>query len=91
MSKPEKSTKLFVIDTNVFVAAIKPFTKASAKKEIPSTFALIMRLLADDIQLVANARLVSEYRRLAKELNSPTSTILLEQLVKKMKIIEVKE
>lgn len=94
MSRPEKSTKPFVIDTNVFVAAIKPFTKkeTSAKKEIPSAFTLLTRLLADDgIQLIANAILVGEYRRLEKELNSPTSTLLLELLIKKMEITEVKE
>ena len=92
MSRPEKSSKPYVIDTNVFVAAIKPFTKTSAKKETPSAFTLVIKLLADDnIQLIANARLVSEYRKLAKELNSPTSTLILEQLIKKMEITEVKE
>lgn len=76
MSRREKSTEPFVVDTNVFVAAIKPFAKASAKKEIPGAFALVIKLLADDnIQMIANASLVDEYRRLEKELNSPTSSI----------------
>jgi hypothetical protein len=43
-----------------------------------------MRLLADDgIQLIANARLVSEYRKLEKELNSPTSNTPLGTACKK--------
>lgn len=92
MSRPEKSTKPFVVDTNVFVAAIKPFAKASARKEMSGAFALVMRLLVDDgIHLIANTRLVDEYRRLEKELNSPTSTLLLEQLIKKMEIVEARE
>lgn len=92
MSRPEKSTKPFVVDTNVFVAAIKPFAKASQKKEIPGAFALVIKMLGDEyIRLIGNARLVSEYRRLEKELNSQTSTFLLEQLIKKMEITEVKE
>lgn len=92
MSRQEKSTKPFVVDTNVFVAAIKPFAKASTKKELPGAFALVMRFLSDDrIQLAANAVLVGEYRRLEKELNSPTSTLLLEQLIRKMEIVDVKD
>jgi len=45
----------------------------------------------DNIKLSANARLVSEYRKLAQELDSPTSRLILEQLVSKMELTEVKE
>lgn len=84
MKKPKKSTRRFVVDTNVFVAAIKPFTKENpARKTSPTTaLALLLKIITDgNFELIASAGLVSEYRKLAEELNSPTSTLILEQLV----------
>ena len=98
MKKPKASTRRFVVDTNVFVAAIKPFTKKenpAARKRKPSgenTFTLLIRIITDDgIELIGNARLVSEYRKLAKELNSPTSALILEQLARKVEVTQVRE
>jgi len=40
---------------------------------------------------VGNSRLVDEYKRLAEELNSETSRLILRNLIEKMKIVEIEE
>jgi len=93
MSRLEKSIRRFVIDTNVFVAAIKPFTKpAQQVRRDAKTLSLLVKLITDKgIELIGNSRLAGEYSRLAEELNSKTSRLILQQLIAKMKIVEVGE
>ncbi|MCP8316161.1 MAG: PIN domain-containing protein [archaeon] len=93
MSRLGKSIKRFVIDTNVFVAAVKPFSKpAPQMRRDMKTLSLLTKLITDeDTELIGNSRLVGEYSQLAEELNSKTSRLILQQLITKMKIIEVDE
>src|SRR3989304_6159024 len=91
MSKPEKSTRRFVIDTNVFVAAVKPFSKQTVKMRTDTkTLSLLIKLITDErTELVGNPRLVAEYGRLTEEFDSGTSRLILQQLMAKMKIVAV--
>lgn len=91
MSRPEKSRKRFVIDTNVFVAAVKPFSKpARQMSRDTKTLRLLTKLITDEgIELIGNSRLTGEYSRLAEELDSRTTRLILQQLIAKMKIVEV--
>lgn len=89
MSRPEGRTRRFVIDTNAFVAAIKPFTRTLDKQGTTKTFDLLIRMLiASNIKLNGNQILIYEYRRLAQELHSPTASLLLDHLVNKVEIID---
>lgn len=93
MSGLGKSTRRFVIDTNIFVAAVKPFTKPARKVRRDSrTLSLLIKLITDEqIELIGNIRLASEYGRLAEEFNSKTSRLILRQLTEKMTIVVVDE
>lgn len=92
MSEPEKTTRRFVVDTNVFVAAIRPFSKpAHTGSRDTKTLGLLVKLIVDDrLALVASSTLLSEYRRLAEELKSETSNFIVDQLISKANIIEVR-
>jgi len=93
MSEREGSRRRFVIDTNVFVAAIKPFAKPGRKSgEDTATLSLLMRLISDErIELMGNTGLTREYRRLAEELDSPTARVLLRRLAEKTTMARVGE
>jgi predicted nucleic acid-binding protein len=78
----------FVVDTNVFVAAIKPFSKFGHKRASNNTssLALLLRLINDDdLELFSNRWLLDEYKRLGEELTSETSELILGQLTTKMR------
>jgi predicted nucleic acid-binding protein len=87
MSEPrEKGPRRFVVDTNVFVAAIKPFSKVrrgTAQTETGSLSLLLKLINDDEFELFADAWLLDEYRRLGEELNSETSDLILSQLTRK--------
>lgn len=94
MSRPGRKIRRFVIDTNVFVAAINPFTKSVRKaRRDANTLRLVIRSLLTDeqIELVGNTRLVNEYHRLAENLNPPTTRMILQHLVAKIKVTELDE
>ncbi|MCL5318274.1 MAG: PIN domain-containing protein [Thaumarchaeota archaeon] len=93
MSEPEKRIRRFVIDTNVFVSAIKPFSKHSggSYKDAKTLSLLIKLIVNEDFELVGNSRLVDEYKRLSEELDSETSRLILRNLTRKVKIVEVDE
>ena len=95
-SQTSKSVKTdprrFVVDTNVFVAAIKPFSKSGRKKLSDNTSSLALLLRPnndDDLELFSNRWLLDEYKRLGEELSSDTSELILGQLTTKM--LEVAE
>src|SRR4029077_3129804 len=89
MSKSGKTDpRRFVVDTNVFVAAIKPFSRSGHKKSSDNTssLALLLRLINDDdLELFSNRWLLDEYKRLGEELSSETSELILGQLTTKMR------
>lgn len=59
MNRLEKSTRRFVVDTNVFVAAVKPFSKpVQQMRKDTKTLSLLTRLITDqEIELIGNSRL----------------------------------
>ena len=76
----------FLIDANVFVAAIKnPEKKAGALD-------LILELISNEgIRLIGNDLLLSEYDRYSEKFGSGTASHLIRRLKDKMSAIEVSE
>jgi predicted nucleic acid-binding protein len=89
MSESGKSgPRRFVVDTDVFVAAIKPFSRLAHDRASFGTksLALMLRLINDDeLELFANRWLLDEYKRLGEELSSQASELILGQLTAKMR------
>lgn len=80
----------FVVDANVFVAAVKPFSKGARRDR--GSLALLVRLINDDgLELFRNRRLIEEYTRLSEELGSETSALILGQLAGKVSVVEIGE
>lgn len=93
-SERESGQRRFVVDTNVFVSAISPFTKRGrTTRARTGSLALLIRLIADtNLQLFGDPWLLDEYRRLAEELKSATSELILGQLTAKtQKVTEVRD
>ncbi|MDV3243971.1 MAG: PIN domain-containing protein [Nitrososphaerales archaeon] len=93
-SERESAPRRFVVDTNVFVSAIKPFSRRNrTARTNTSSLALLMRLITDtELELFGNLWLFDEYKRLAEELNSETSELILGHLTGKMhEVIEIRE
>jgi|SRR5438445_7332792 len=86
-SEGESVPRRFVVDTNVFVAAIKPFSGRSRTASTDTgSLALLMRLVTDsELELFGSLWLLDEYKRLAEELNSETSVLILGRLTGKMR------
>lgn len=86
MRRSRPATKTFLLDTNVFISAIKN------PKESTETLHLILRTIEDPgIKLVGNELLVEEMIRYAELLKSETAANILAALLSKMKIIAVRE
>ena len=69
MSVQEKHTKSFVVDTNLFVAAIKPFSRLSRRPRSAETKSLNLLdklIMSDELELKGNSILVDEYTRFAR-------------------------
>ena len=81
-----------MVDANVFVAAVKPFAMQQRPRRIPRSLSLLLRLITDaELELFASQPLLDEYRRLARELRSETSTLILNQLsAKAHEVTEIK-
>ena len=81
-----------MVDAYVFVAAIKPFTTQQRPPKIPGSLPLLLRLITDaELELFASQPLLDEYRQLARELRSETSTLILDQLsAKAHEVTEIK-
>ena len=84
MSWPKRNMQQFLIDANVFVAAIKNPDKKSR------TLDLILELISNDgIKLVGNDLLLLEFEKYSEKFRSETASHLLKQLKDKMTIIEL--
>ncbi len=84
MTKLKKGTKKFLLDTNVFIAAIK-----NPKKET-KTLSLILKIIeSDNIHLVGDEFLVEEMIRYAEEFKSETSSWILSAILEKMELVDV--
>ena len=84
MRSLKKDTQIFLLDTNVFIAAIK-----DPKKET-KTLRLILTIIEnEDIHLVGDEFLVEEMVRYAEEFRSETASWILSALLDKIKLINV--
>jgi predicted nucleic acid-binding protein len=83
-SGPESRT--FLLDNNVFIAAIKEPTRETA------TLRLILKIIQDRaIRLVGNEFLLEEMARYAEAFGSETASLLLYALISRMEVVEVRE
>lgn len=84
MRRPRRSIRRFLIDTNVFVSAIK--------NPRGNTLRLLIELIKDpSIKLVGNDLLVEEYLRYAEVFKSETVLGVVSALLGKMRLIRVDE
>ena len=86
MRRSKSITRVFLLDTNVFISAIKEPRRQTG------TLSLILHIIEDPrIGLVGNALLAEEMARYAELLNSETAATLLHALIAKMEIIKIQE
>ena len=86
MRRSRPATKTFLLDTNVFISAIKDPRKST------ETLRLILKIIEDpSIKLVGNDLLVEEMLRYMELLKSEMAATLLAALFTKMRIIIVQE
>lgn len=84
MKGSEPNIQTFLLDTNVFISAIKE------SKRQTDTLRLIIKIISDaSIRLVGNYLLIYEMIRYAEVLKSETATTLLAALLSKMELIQV--
>ncbi len=84
MPASARRTRSFLLDTNVFVAAVKDPRRETA------TLRLLLDLLErEDVELVGNEFLVEEFLRYAEEFESKTAAWLLGALLGRMRIVRV--
>ena len=84
MKNLKKGTKAFLLDTNVFIAAIK-----DPKKETKTLQLILTMIEREDIHLVGDEFLVEEMVRYAEEFKSETASWILSALINKMKLVDV--
>ena len=84
MPASEKSTRTFLLDTNVFVAAIK-----DPRKETATLRFLLTLLGRQDVALVGNEFWVEEMLRYAEEFRSETAALLVGALLARTRIVRV--
>ncbi|UCG68841.1 MAG: type II toxin-antitoxin system VapC family toxin [Thermoplasmata archaeon] len=86
MRNSKRDTKIFLLDTNVFIVAIKDLKKET------QTLGLILRIIErEDIRLVADEFLVEEMIRYAEEFKSETASWIFSALLEKMELVDVGE
>ncbi len=80
-----RDTQTFLLDTNVFVSAIKRPGRETA------ALGLILHLIeSEDVELVGNDLLAEEMVRYAEEFRSETASWLIGALLKKTRFVQVK-
>lgn len=84
MKRLKRNMQQFLVDANVFVAAVKnPEKKAGA-------FDLILELISnDEIRLIGNDLLYLEFERYSQKFKSKTASNLIKRLIDKMISVEV--
>lgn len=84
MRKSEPNIQTFLLDTNVFISAIKE------PKRQTDTLKLIIKIISESrFRLVGNYLLAYELLRYAEVLKSETATTLVAALLSKMELIDV--
>ena len=84
MRNSKRDTKVFLLDTNVFIAAIK-----DPKKETQSLGLILKVIEREDVQLVGDEFLVEEMIRYAEEFKSEAASWILSALLEKMELVDV--
>jgi len=86
MRRSEPATRTFLLDSNVFIAAIKD------PKKQTKTLRLILKIIEDqNIKLIGNSLLAEEMLRYAELLKSQTAATIVASLLTKTKIVNVSE
>lgn len=86
MKNSKKDTSMFLLDTNVFIAAIK-----ASKKDTKTLQLILVMIENEDIRLVGDEYLVEEFVRYAEEFKSETASAILGALLDKMEFVHVGE
>jgi len=85
MRRSGRGTRTFLLDNNVFIAAIRRPARET------ETLRLILRIIQDgSIRLVGNEYLLEEMARYAEVFRSGMASTLLHALISKMDVVEVK-
>ena len=84
MPASEGSTRTFLLDTNVFVAAVK-----HPRRETATLRFLLVLLEREDLRLVGNAFWVEEMVRYAEEFHSETAAWLVGALLSRTRVVQV--
>lgn len=83
MRRSRPGTRTFLVDTNVFISAIK-----SPRRETES-LRLLLRMIEDpDLKLIGDESLLEEMLHYAELLRSETSVLLLSALLGKMELVK---
>ena len=81
MQRSRRSIRMFLLDTNVFIAAIKD------PKRLTASLKLILKIIeSDDIRLVGDEFLIEELVRYAEEFRSETASVILANLIDKIEL-----
>ena len=84
MHASERRIQTFLLDTNVFVAAVKHPSRETG------TLRFLLELIQnDDLSLVGNEYWVEEMLRYAEEFHSETAAWLIEALLNRTKLVRV--
>ena len=84
MPASESSTRTFLLDTNVFVAAVK-----EPRRETATLRFLLALLQREDVRLVGNAFWVEEMLRYAEAFHSETAAWLVGALLSRTRLVDV--
>ena len=84
MQRSRLATRIFLVDTNIFIAAVKD------SKRQTGSLQLLLRIIEDpSIKVVGDDLLVEEMLRYAELLKSETAAVLLSSLLSKMGLVRV--
>lgn len=86
MRRSKKGTRKYLLDTNVFIAAIK-----DPKRETKTLQLILEMIEREDVYLVGDEFLAEEMVRYAEEFKSETASWILSALLEKMELLEVGE
>jgi len=86
MRRQRPATQTFLLDTNVFISALKEPRKQT------DTLRLILKIIEEpSLGLVGNDLLAEEMARYAELLKSETAATILHTLIAKMELVDVQE
>jgi predicted nucleic acid-binding protein len=86
MRRSRPSTRTFLLDSNVFIAAIKHPRKQT------DTLRLLVKIIGDpEVKLIADELLLEEMKRYAELLKSETAALVLAALISKTELVQVQE